>query len=196
MKFWSEVLTHRLQVQQQSFVKIHFYQSYLKVWFPWNRKRVVILWYFKDILTTQKFLWFIKYSFCWCNILKSTILFVWIYVFVSIFICSASHSIKLCLICLQRTADSFFCLKLMNLHISTCSVKFFLEIWHIVMYIELNWIYYLHRWPCFEFFFSNSKTLKHGLLSTNLWLEIISEPCISCHYRWDYSLKWKIRTIL
>ena len=64
------------------------------------------------------------------------------------------------------------------------------------MYIELNWIYYLHRWPCFEFFFSNLKTLKHGWLSINLWLEIISEPSINCHYRWGHSLKWKIRTIL
>ena len=45
-------------------------------------------------------------------------------------------------------------------------------------------------------FFSNSKTLKHGWLSTNLWLEIISEPSIDCHYRWGHSLKWKIRTIL
>lgn len=72
----------------------------------------------------------------------------------------------------------------------------FLEIWHIVMHIELNWIYYLHRRPCFEFFFSNSKKLKHGWLSTNLWLEIISEPSINCHYRWGHFLKWKIRTIL
>lgn len=95
------------------------------------------------------------------------------------------------------TADfCFFCLELMNLHISTCSVKFFLEIWHIVIYIELNWIYYLHGWPGFEFFFSNSKKLKHGWLSTNLWLEIISEPSINCHYRWGHFLKWKIRTIL
>ena len=35
-----------------------------------------------------------------------------------------------------------------------------------------------------------------GWLSTNHWLEIMSEPSINCHYRWGHSLKWKIRTIL